>query len=79
MSAYMGALAFIRHPRASEDLIVRRDHAWVLACARMTVSLFDAFLVVVPIKNNLLKAAATQALQNINLAFGLDEIMGIPL
>ncbi len=36
-------------------------------------------LVVVATEDNLLKGAATQALQNLNLAFGLDELSGIPL
>ncbi|MGN6152403.1 MAG: N-acetyl-gamma-glutamyl-phosphate reductase [Lysobacteraceae bacterium] len=36
-------------------------------------------LVVVATEDNLLKGAATQALQNLNLAFGLDERAGIPL
>ena len=36
-------------------------------------------LVVVATEDNLLKGAATQALQNLNLAFGLDEFAGIPL
>ncbi len=35
-------------------------------------------LVVVATLDNLLKGAATQALQNLNLAFGLDEFDGIP-
>ncbi len=35
-------------------------------------------LVVVATEDNLLKGAATQALQNLNLAFGLDEMLGIP-
>jgi len=35
-------------------------------------------LVVVATEDNLLKGAATQALQNLNLAFGLDEFLGIP-
>ena len=30
-------------------------------------------------EDNLLKGAATQALQNLNLAFGFDEFAGIPL
>jgi N-acetyl-gamma-glutamyl-phosphate reductase len=34
-------------------------------------------LVVVVTEDNLLKGAATQALQNLNLAFGLDELAGI--
>jgi N-acetyl-gamma-glutamyl-phosphate reductase len=36
-------------------------------------------LVVVATLDNLLKGAATQALQNLNLAFGYDEFEGIPL
>ena len=36
-------------------------------------------LVVVATEDNLLKGAATQALQNLNMAFGLDEFLGIPL
>jgi N-acetyl-gamma-glutamyl-phosphate reductase len=36
-------------------------------------------LVVVATEDNLLKGAATQALQNLNLAFGLAETTGIPL
>ena len=36
-------------------------------------------LVIVATEDNLLKGAATQALQNLNRAFGLDEVAGIPL
>ncbi|MFC7300311.1 N-acetyl-gamma-glutamyl-phosphate reductase [Cognatiluteimonas weifangensis] len=36
-------------------------------------------LVVVATEDNLLKGAATQALQNLNLAFGLPEFAGIPV
>ncbi len=36
-------------------------------------------LVVVATLDNLLKGAATQALQNLNRAFGIDEFTGIPL
>lgn len=36
-------------------------------------------LVVVATLDNLLKGAATQALQNLNLAFGLEDTAGIPL
>lgn len=36
-------------------------------------------LVVVATEDNLLKGAATQALQNLNLAFGFDEFAGIPI
>ncbi len=36
-------------------------------------------LVVVATEDNLFKGAATQALQNLNIAFGFDEFLGIPL
>lgn len=36
-------------------------------------------LVLVATEDNLLKGAATQALQNLNLAFGLDALAGIPI
>ena len=36
-------------------------------------------LVVVSVLDNLLKGAATQAMQNLNLAFGFDEVEGIPM
>ncbi len=36
-------------------------------------------IVVVATLDNLLKGAATQAVQNMNLAFGLDELAGIPV
>ena len=34
--------------------------------------------IVVATLDNLLKGAATQAIQNVNLALGLDEQLGIP-
>ena len=43
-----------------------------------TLSADGRRLVVVATLDNLLKGAATQALQNLNLAFGLDELAGIP-
>lgn len=43
-----------------------------------TLSADGRRLVVVSTLDNLLKGAATQALQNLNLAFGLPETMGIP-
>jgi N-acetyl-gamma-glutamyl-phosphate reductase len=36
-------------------------------------------LVVVSVLDNLLKGAATQAIQNLNIAFGFDALAGIPL
>jgi N-acetyl-gamma-glutamyl-phosphate reductase len=44
-----------------------------------TLSADGRRLVVVSVLDNLLKGAATQALQNLNLAFGLPEFSGIPL
>ena len=44
-----------------------------------TLSADGRRLVVVSALDNLLKGAATQALQNLNLAFGLPEGTGIPV
>ena len=44
----------------------------------LTLSADGKRLVVVSVLDNLLKGAATQALQNLNLAFGHDEFAGIP-
>ena len=44
-----------------------------------TLSADGRRLVVVATEDNLLKGAATQALQNLNLAFGLPELTGIPI
>ena len=44
-----------------------------------TLSADGRRLVLVSTLDNLLKGAATQALQNLNLAFGFDETLGIPL
>ena len=44
-----------------------------------TVSADGHRLVVVATLDNLLKGAATQALQNLNLAFGFPETQGIPI
>jgi N-acetyl-gamma-glutamyl-phosphate reductase common form len=44
-----------------------------------TLSADGRRLVVVATVDNLLKGAATQAMQNLNLAFGLDELAGIPI
>ena len=50
------------------------------SCCRSGFSLSEdgRRLVVVATEDNLLKGAATQALQNLNLAFGLPELTGIP-
>lgn len=55
--------------------IAGRHHAEV---GGFTLSADGRRLVVVATLDNLLKGAATQALQNLNLAFGLPETMGIP-
>jgi len=72
---------------ADEPLLrVRKEAPWVSAIAGkhhaeiggFTLSADGRRLVVVATLDNLLKGAATQALQNLNLAFGLPETMGIP-
>ncbi len=55
--------------------IAGRHHAEV---GGFTLTADGRRLVVVSTLDNLLKGAATQALQNLNLAFGLPETMGIP-
>lgn len=55
--------------------IAGRHHAEV---GGFTLSADGRRLVVVATLDNLLKGAATQALQNLNLAFGFDELAGIP-
>ena len=56
--------------------VAGRHHAEV---GGFTLSDDGRRLVVVATLDNLLKGAATQALQNLNLAFGFDELLGIPL
>jgi N-acetyl-gamma-glutamyl-phosphate reductase len=72
---------------AGEPLVAVTDDApWVSHIAGrhgaevggFTLSADGRRLVVVSTLDNLLKGAATQALQNLNLAFGLPETMGIP-
>ncbi len=72
---------------AGEPLVDVGDEApWVSAIAGrhhvelggFTLTPDGRRLVVVATEDNLLKGAATQALQNLNLAFGLDEMAGIP-
>ncbi|ODS64907.1 MAG: N-acetyl-gamma-glutamyl-phosphate reductase [Arenimonas sp. SCN 70-307] len=80
-------LARYRAAYAGEPLVSVRDEApWVSHVAGrhgaevggFTLSEDGRRLVVVSTLDNLLKGAATQALQNLNLAFGLPETMGIP-
>ena len=77
-----------RERYADEPLVrVLDDAPWVSGIAGMHHAEIGGFtssadgrrLVVVATLDNLLKGAATQALQNLNLAFGFDEFTGIPL
>ena len=76
-----------RERYADEPMVRLLDEApWVSAIAGrhhveiggLTLSADGRRLVVVATLDNLLKGAATQALQNLNLAFGLPELTGIP-
>lgn len=76
-----------RDAYAGEQLVAVVDEApWVSRIAGrhgaevggFTLSADGRRLVVVSTLDNLLKGAATQALQNLNLAFGLPETLGIP-
>ena len=73
---------------AGEPLVhVRDDAPWTSRIARRQHAEVGGFtladdgrrLVVVSVLDNLLKGAATQAMQNLNLAFGFDEVEGIPM
>ena len=77
-----------RERYADEPLVSVLDEApWVSRIAGrqgveiggFTLSPDGRRLVVVSTLDNLLKGAATQAMQNLNLAFGFDELAGIPL
>ena len=81
-------LARYRDAYAGEPLIrVQEDAPWVSAIAGrhhvelggFTLADDGRRLVVAATEDNLLKGAATQALQNLNLAFGLAETSGIPI
>ncbi len=80
--------ATYRGAYAGERLIAVQDDApWVSAIAGRHGALIGGFtlsadgrrLVVVAVLDNLLKGAATQAVQNLDLALGFDEFAGIPL
>jgi N-acetyl-gamma-glutamyl-phosphate reductase len=75
-----------RERYAGEPLVrVLDDAPWVSRIAGahhvdiggFTLAADGRRLVVVATEDNLLKGAATQALQNLNLAFGFDELLGI--
>lgn len=82
------AIARYRAHYAGEPLVRVLDEApWVSRIAGRHHAELGGFalspdgrrLVVVATLDNLLKGAATQALQNLNRAFGLDEFAGIPI
>lgn len=79
--------AIYRDRYAGEPLVrVQDDAPWVSRIANQhhvdiggfTLSADGRRLVAVATLDNLLKGAATQALQNLNVAFGFDELCGIP-
>ena len=81
-------LARYRGRYADEPLVrVQDDAPWVSRIAGahhvdlggFTLGGDGKRLVVVATEDNLLKGAATQALQNLNMAFGFDEFAGIPM
>lgn len=83
-----GVLARYRDRYADEPLVrVQEEAPWVSRIAGRHHVEIGGFslsddgrrLVAVATEDNLLKGAATQALQNLNMAFGLDEFLGIPL
>ena len=74
---------YVREPlvRLVDDVpmvkrIAGKHHAEV---GGLAVSADGQRVVIVATLDNLLKGAATQALQNLNIAFGFDEFAGIPL
>jgi N-acetyl-gamma-glutamyl-phosphate reductase len=81
------AVSRYRERYAGEPLVrIAEEAPWVSAIANahhvdiggFTLSDDGRRLVVVSTEDNLLKGAATQALQNLNLAFGFEETTGIP-
>lgn len=81
-------VARYRQRYADEPLVRIVDEApWVSAIAGrhhveiggFTLSADGRRLVVVATEDNLLKGAATQAMQNLNRAFGMPEMTGIPV
>ena len=80
------ALQQLREFYAGEPLVaVSQDAPWVSRVAGRHHAMLGGFtvdeggrrLVLVSVLDNLLKGAATQAMQNLNLAFGFDELAGI--
>lgn len=72
---------------AGEPLVRIQDEApWVSRIAQQHGAVIGGFtmapggrrVVLVAVLDNLLKGAATQAMQNLNLALGFEETTGIP-
>ncbi len=81
-------IARFRHAYEGESLVTVLDEApWVSRVAHRHHAEIGGFVlsadgkrvVIVATLDNLLKGAATQAMQNINRAIGVDEMTGIPL
>jgi N-acetyl-gamma-glutamyl-phosphate reductase len=81
-------IARFRHAYEGESLVTVVDEApWVSRVANRHHAEIGGFVlsadgkrvVIVATLDNLLKGAATQAMQNINRAIGVDEMTGIPL
>lgn len=81
LSRYRGRYAGERLVRVQEPApwVSRIAGAQHVELGGFALSADGRRLVVVATEDNLLKGAATQALQNLNLAFGFDELTGIPL
>jgi N-acetyl-gamma-glutamyl-phosphate reductase common form len=88
MKMWAGEVLVRYHARYDGEPLLRigDDPPWVSRIAGrhggeiggFALSADNRRLVVVATLDNLLKGAATQALQNLNLALGLPELMGIP-
>ena len=83
-----GVLARFHHAYDGEKLVAVLDEApWVSRIAHRHHAEIGGFalsadgrrVVVVATLDNLLKGAATQAMQNVNLAIGVDEYTAVPL
>jgi len=65
------------HVQADIPFVRDATHKHVVTVGAMTTG--ERYAVVVATIDNLLKGAATQAVQNMNLSLGLDEFSGLPI
>ncbi len=81
LSRYRGRYAVEPLVRVMEEApwVSRIAGAHHVELGGFTLSENGKRLVLVATEDNLLKGAATQAMQNLNIAFGLDEFAGLPL